>query len=226
MSRPPKTAKAPEKAFIIGDVHGCFEEFLSLLKKAGRQARGRRLIFVGDLINRGPRSLDMLKWLKKNGAEAVRGNHEDGFLRAVRKNLPLSPALEQLKKDMGGGLEGWLQWISSWPFYIEGEGFLAVHAGLVPGEHPRLSRPGFLMNIRTWDGRGKDLKSAKNPPWHDFYKGEKPVIYGHWACQGLKIKKNSIGLDSGCVYGKQLSGVLLPERRIVQVPARKAYCPF
>ena len=184
-----------------------------------------RLIFAGDIINRGPHSLKTLKWIKEEGAEAVRGNHEQAFLRGVRENLPLSQALEQLKRDMGEQLGEWTRWISSWPLYLEEKDFLVVHAGLVPGEHPRRSNPHFLMNIRTWDGAGEDLKSELNPPWYDFYKGKKLAVYGHWACQGLKIRKNTIGLDSGCVYGKQLSGLMLPERRIVQVPALDSYYP-
>ncbi len=185
-----------------------------------------RLIFVGDLINRGPHSLKMLKWLKTEGSEAVRGNHEQAFLNGIRQRIPMSQPLERLKADMGDELEEWAGWIGAWPFFIEGEDFFVVHAGLVPGEHPKDSSPHLLMNIRTWDGLGEDLKSAGNPPWHKLYKGEKLAVYGHWARQGLKARKNSIGLDSGCVYGGRLSGVLLPERQIIQVPARKSYCPL
>ena len=214
--------KQAKKTFIVGDVHGCFKEFLSLLKKAHYSTKTHRLILVGDIINRGPYSLEMLKWVKKEGARLVRGNHEQSFLCGAKDNL--SPALKKLKKDMKQSLNPWLKWLSNLPFYIEEESFFVVHAGLVPGEHPKCSDPHFLMNIRTWDGKGQDIKSANNPPWHSYYKGSKLVIYGHWASQGLKVKKNSIGLDSGCVYGHKLSGILLPEREIVQVSALKTYC--
>ena len=79
------------------------------------------------------------------------------------------------------------------------------------------------MNIRTWDGKGEDVNNKSHPPWHSFYKKKKLVIYGHWAEQGLREGKNTIGLDSGCVYGGKLSGVFLPERRIEQTPALKNY---
>lgn len=213
------------KTFIVGDVHGCFEEFLALLKKLDYHPKKHRLILVGDLIGKGPYSLQMLDWVRKHNIEFVRGNHEQAFINGVReKTLSKRPLLEKLKKDMKNNLEDWVSWLERTPFYIEEEDFLVVHAGLVPGENPDFSEPDLLMNIRTWDGKGKNIKSGSQPAWHEFYKGKKLVVYGHWGLQDLQIKKNSIGLDTGCVYGKRLTGVLLPERRILQVPANKSYC--
>ena len=211
------------KTFVFGDVHGCFKEFLALLKKAGYTAKTHRLISVGDIINRGPHSLEMLEWIKKEGMEMVRGNHEQVFIDGVKGNGYLSPLLQTLKKNMKKDLDKWIKWLSALPFYIEEEDFLVVHGGLVPGEHPKYSDPFLLMNIRTWDGKGKDIKSEFNPTWYSFYKNSKTVIYGHWANQGLNVRKNTIGLDTGCVYGHKLSGVLLPEKKILQVPSLKNY---
>lgn len=207
----------------MGDVHGCFKEFLALLKKANYQPETHRLILVGDLINRGPFSLEMLEWVRGKGVELVRGNHEQAFLRAVSHKMFLNPIFKQLKKNMGKDIGFWLDWISSLPFYIEESNLFVVHGGLVPGEHPQFSDPHLLMNIRTWDGLGEDIKKELNPPWYSFYKGKKLVIYGHWASQGLNIRGNTIGLDTGCVYGHKLSGILLPDRKIVQVSAFSNY---
>ena len=215
-----------KKTFIVGDTHGCFKEFLTLLKAVDYSPKTHRLILVGDIINRGPLSLEMLEWVRTKGVEMVRGNHEQAFIQGIRNNSLLSPALKKLKKDMKKDLNQWLDWLEALPFYIEDEDFLVVHAGLVPQEHPQYSDPHLLMNIRTWDGQGEDLKSEFNPAWYSCYKGEKTVIYGHWANQGLKIRKNTIGLDTGCVYGHKLSGVLLPERKIFQVSAQKNYYSF
>ena len=178
-----------KKTFIVGDVHGCFKEFLALLNKAGYKFETHRLILVGDIINRGPLSLKMLKWIKNNGVEMVRGNHEQAFIRGVRNSGFLGPVLKKLQKDMKKDLSQWLEWLEALPFYIEDKDFLVVHAGLVPEEHPKYSDPHLLMNIRTWDGQGKDIKNEYNPAWHSFYKNEKPVIYGHWANQGLNVRK-------------------------------------
>lgn len=212
-----------KKVFIVGDVHGCFKEFLALLNEADYKSETHRLILVGDIINRGPFSLEMLKWVKTNGVEMVCGNHEQAFIKEVKRGGFLSPALQKLKKDMSKDLSQWLEWLEALPFYIEAKNFLVVHAGLVPEEHPKYSDPHLLMNIRTWDGQGKDIKSEYNPAWYSFYKDKKLVIYGHWASQGLNVRKNTIGLDTGCVYGCKLSGVLLPEKKILQVPALKNY---
>lgn len=212
-----------KKVFIVGDVHGCFQEFLELLNKLNYKTETHRLILTGDIINRGPFSFKMLKWVKDNQIEMVRGNHEQAFLSCVEKNNWPFPLLKQLKEEMKGELAFWVKWLSNLPFYIEEKDFLVVHAGLIPQKNIQNSDPYLLMNIRTWDGQGKDIKNEKNPAWYNFYKSKKLVVYGHWAKQGLKIRDNTIGLDSACVYGNKLSGLLLPEKRIFQVPARKNY---
>ena len=215
-----------KKTFVVGDVHGCFNEFLNLLKKANYRKETHRLILVGDIINRGPLSLKMLEWVKAHEVETVRGNHEQAFIDSVRKNKILNPHLAKLKKDMKDHLEEWIQWLETLPFYIEDKDFVVVHAGLVPEKKPQDSDSKLLMNIRTWDKYGLNIKNGNNLPWYSYYKKEKLVIYGHWASQGLNVRENTIGLDSGCVYGYRLSGVLLPERKIVQVPALKKYFHF
>ncbi len=77
------------------------------------------------------------------------------------------------------------------------------------------------MNIRTWDGTGEKLNSPDNPPWYEFYTGEKPVIYGHWARRGLTLRGNTIGLDSGCCYGRALSAWVLETRELIQETAHR-----
>ena len=212
-----------KKTFIVGDIHGCFKEFLALLEKANYKAQTHRLILVGDIINRGPSSLKILNWVKKTGTEMVCGNHEHFFIKAIREKIPLNPIFKKLKTNMKEDLNDWLKFLSALPFYIEEKDFLVVHGGLVPGEHPQHSNPQLLMNIRTWDGKGEDIKKESNPAWYNYYKDSKLVVYGHWVKQGLKVRRNTIGLDTGCVYGHKLTGILLPERKIIQVPALKKY---
>ncbi len=215
-----------KSTFIVGDVHGCFKQLLALLDKAKCVPGRDRIILLGDLVNKGPHSFKVLKWAKKCKVEVVLGNHELKFIRAVEGgSASLSVELEELKQQMGGELSDWLKWLKTWPVYIEEEDFLAIHAGLVPGEHPEISKIEWLVNIRYWDGKqalsdNKDVAedSGVASAWHDFYTGDKLVVYAHWAKQGLKVKANSIGLDTGCVYGGKLSGVWLPGRKIVQVP--------
>ena len=211
------------RVFIVGDVHGCFDEFMMLLRKAKYHSKHHRLILLGDLINKGPDSFKMLSWVRSQKVEALMGNHELKFIKAIESNLFLPLVLDRLKKNMGAKLDDWLNWMKKWPAYIEEESFLAVHGGLVPGEHPSQSRKEYLLNIRYWDKKGKNMKDPTYPAWHDLYTGSKLVVYAHWAQQGLQIKNNSIGLDTGCVYGGHLTGLWLPERAVVQVPSLQRF---
>ncbi len=206
-----------KETFIVGDVHGCFNELMLLLEKAKYSPKEHRLILVGDLINKGPDSFKILNWFRKTKTETVIGNHEIKFIKTIESNQLLPPSLEQLKQQMGTKLYDWIEWIKTWPIYIETEDFLVVHGGVIPEEHPSQSKPEYLVNIRCWDSKTKTIYSKDYPAWHEFYTSPKLVVYGHWAKQGLKVKTNSIGLDTGCVYGGQLTGVWLPSRTIVQI---------
>ena len=215
-----------KRTIIVGDVHGCLEEFDRLLDKLRFRQGGDRLISVGDLINKGPDSVGVLERARKIGCEVVMGNHERNFvLRATDPHYPKSGYFAKLAQEMGGSFPSWLDWMKSLPTFIEEEDFLVVHAGLEPGVHPSRTGADILTRIRTWDGRGTDLYAQGDPPWFDLYRGEKPVIFGHWAALGLMVRPNAVCLDSGCVYGRQLSALVLPERKIVQVDAGRVYEP-
>lgn len=209
---------------IVGDVHGCIDELNALLELAYRP--GDRLIFVGDLINKGPDSRAVLERVRELGAEAVIGNHELGYLRyreRSRARTRPNPDFEQVKRQLGKHESKWAKWMAGLPSYIEDDAFLVVHAGLVPGQHPSQSDRRTLARIRTWDGCGDCLDHPDHPAWYELYQGTKLVVFGHWAVRGLVVEDRYVGLDSGCVYGGALSALLLPHRRIVQVPARKVY---
>lgn len=205
------------RIIVFGDIHGCAEEWRELVLKINPLPQDR-LIAVGDLIGKGPDTRGTLDFAHSlPNLTCLTGNHELHFLKAWK-----SGKLEDLTKDyqkrvlqeLGPDLDEYMQWIESWPFYLDLKECLIVHGGIRPGIPLEKQSLEDLTNLRNLeDGR----------PWHEAYQGKKPVIYGHWARQGLCIKENSIGLDSGCVYGKELSAVILPERKIVQVRARKTY---
>ncbi len=208
---------------VVGDVHGCINELERLITRIDLPQA--KWIFVGDLINKGPDSVAVLEKAQQLNAEVILGNHELGFLDYVsgtRKSA--SKEFDDVRRQMGKTQDSWVQWLKSLPLFLESPEFLVVHAGLVPGLHPSQTSARLLTKIRTWDGTGKDLNNDSDPAWFDLYSGQKLVVFGHWAMRGLLVRQNCIGLDTGCVYGGKLSAVVLPERRIVQVEAKKTYC--
>lgn len=211
---------------MIGDVHGCFDELQDLLKAAGASLSRHRVILVGDLINKGPKSFEVLKWVRDHGIETVIGNHELRFLKGIRQGQSLSPSLKELKSQMGEDLDLWFGWMDSIPNFINDKSFWVVHGGFQPGVPPEKTQRSVLATIRTWEGSTKQMYRPGAPAWHDFYKGKKPVFYGHWALQGIHVNHNTYCLDSGCVYGKLLTGIWAGSKKMISVPAREIYCPL
>lgn len=199
------------RTLIIGDVHGCLRELELLLKKANYDVHRDELIFVGDLINKGPHSLSVLEYVKNLRAKVILGNHELALL--IARETGQKP---RYPREI-------VNWIRSWPVYIETKDFIVVHGGIIPGEDITDSHPRMLTRIRNWDDKKKCLGTSQDPPWYDFYHGDKLVIFGHWAAKGLVWRDNAIGLDTGCVYGRKLSCLVMPGRQLVQIDALDVY---
>jgi len=203
------------RTIFIGDVHGCAQELHLLIEKL-EVGPDDRIILLGDLINRGPDPAGVVDFVFERGFECLMGNHEDEYLRHYHGMEPY----KSLRKKIGDEKHRWLE---NRPLWIESDDFLAVHAGLEPGKHPSETSRRVLLTIRTWDGKGIDLKNPDNPAWYEFYHDSRPVFYGHWARRGLNVRENTIGLDSGCVYGRALSAYILESRTLVQLPAMKTH---
>jgi hypothetical protein len=205
----------PPRTIFIGDVHGCVRELRAMLAKLA-PTPADRVILLGDLINRGPEPVETVRYVAERDFECLMGNHEHEYLR----HFQTEEKYRRLYETLGPRLHAWIE---KRPLFIEDPRFMAVHAGLEPGRHPRDSRAGLLLNIRTWDGSGADLSNPANPPWYEFYHEPRPVFYGHWALRGLNLRENTFGLDSGCVYGRHLSAYILESGELVQVPAERVY---
>ncbi len=216
-----------ERTIIIGDVHGCVSELTTLIREAEVNPSRDRVLFIGDLINKGPSSRGVWELFRAVGGRSILGNHELGMLHILDGQPHRHEKyISDLRQDFGGDLDAFVTDIHRWPLWIEDDDLMLVHAGLVPGRHPRETDPWTLVTIRTWDGSGRDLFNDKHPPWFEFYDGRSLVVFGHWAALGGVNRERVIGLDTGCVYGGMLSCLILPERRFVRVKARKAYCPI
>ena len=197
-----------EEIFVVGDVQGCHAELCDLLAAAGFDRARHRLAFVGDLINRGPSSRAVLELARDHSAAVVLGNHEASLVDGLR-----TEGLDRVRAELGAELDEWLRWIGSWPLFMYDKNWILVHAGIAPGKRPEECTRHELIEIRNADGR----------PWFDAWPGPETVVFGHWAMRGKVDRPLAIGLDTGCVYGRELTGVWMPSRRWVSVPARRVW---
>jgi calcineurin-like phosphoesterase family protein len=222
------------RTVIVGDVHGCSAELEELLDQIQFRAGQDRLFFVGDLIVRGPDPHGTLSLFHKLGASAVRGNHEDRLLAWRRRGRPLGKEHQRLAEVLSDEEWGTLEAMPLWVELPE-HGLLVVHAGVVPGVPIERTEPEALLKIRTVDsgGRWSDEPEA-GVLWGVRYRGPPHVVFGHNARAGPQLHEWATGIDTGCVYGGQLTAVLLAESQAMpkgsaakttlrSVTARRAY---
>lgn len=194
------------RTLFVGDVHGCAAELSELLERTGPD----RVILLGDLFTKGPDPAGVWRIIQETGAEAVLGNHDAFVLRRFdRRGEALAPRAA-------------LGWLRELPLTLSEPGWLAVHAGLHPTGHAAQTTLPIATEVRRWPD-----DDPSNPFWWEAYDGPGLVLYGHDARRLLVDRRPvTLGLDTGCVYGKQLTGYLLEADTLVSVPARAAYCPI
>jgi diadenosine tetraphosphatase ApaH/serine/threonine PP2A family protein phosphatase len=211
------------QTLIVGDLHGCLGELEDLIAAGGlSKKRGDRLISVGDLVAKGPDSHGVVKLLRGWKADAVRGNH-DAYLLKYR-----SGGEAQLKKEQRAVAKSlseadW-KFLESQPLFLRLPGLIVVHAGLVPGVPLEKQEEAAMISMRSIDAQGRWSKRIEDGvPWASLWPGPERVIFGHDAVRGLQQWPHALGLDTGCVYGRKLTGLLLPEDRLISVPARQEW---
>ena len=261
--------------YAIGDVQGCLASLQQLLAQIRFTPAHDRLWFVGDLVNRGPDSLGVLRYVKGLGPAAVTvlGNH-DLFLLAVASGIAMPRPMDTIQPILTApDRDELLAWLRCQPLLYHVGPFVMVHAGLLPQwtieqaeglaheVETILSSPDYqevlcasftspsvqwsdnltglprlaslvhvFTRLRTCSVAGMMNESYKGPPDHappgflpwfqmPTHRGsEATIICGHWAALGLHLRDNVLALDSGCVWGKELTAVRLEDRRIFQVP--------
>jgi len=189
---------------------------------------GDRLVAVGDLVNKGPDSPGVLDLVEREGIVCAMGNHEAKLLKMAATPFQLWTDKERrYEAKLGDSVHAMAQRVRNWPLWIDLGEALVVHAGLEPGKTrlEDMSRQ-CLLTIRTWDGKGEDLDNPHDPPWFECVDWPVPVIFGHWAMRGGVDLPRVKGLDTGCVYGRELTGWCLEEQRHYRVRAREAYAPL
>lgn len=231
------------RTLVIGDVHGCAAELEALLLACEHDA-GDRVVLVGDLLTKGPDPFGVLELMRRVGAEATCGNHDAHLLRwkAATGADDDDPRWRPWRSGAAGQQPPWLgpsgrdfvprlteaDWelLVALPLFMRlpEHGAVVVHAGIDPRLPLEQQERDVLLNVRTIRPDGTPSKRADDGPlWGELYRGPELILFGHHARRGLQRHPYAIGLDTGCVYGGQLSACILPERRIVSVPAARVY---
>lgn len=219
-------AGAGGRYLVVGDVHGCAEELEALLWLWSPGAEDL-VVAAGDLINRGPASGRVLELARRWGIRSVVGNHEERLLAAWRAGDPL-----RLKREDRATYEqlreaDW-EWVASWPHIIRlpAVGALVVHGGLMPGVAVEEQAAEVVTRIQVLDERMRPAKRAEKPEgraWGAFWEGPETVYYGHTPRPEVLVHAKAVGLDTGCVYGYELTAVELPAGKLYRVPARRGW---
>ncbi len=227
------------RTVIVGDVHGCLAE-LEVLLRVVQVVEADSVVFVGDLVSRGPDSRGVVRLARRLGARAVLGNHEWRLVQTWRQRdvpvegPPLSPRQLALLRTLSREERAWLEGL---PLFIDlpEHGMRIVHGGIVPGVPIEELGPEVLTRLRSFGNDGQPSDRLGDESWAARYRDSPHVVFGHDARRGLQLHPNATGLDTGCVYGGELSalvlepGALVPvdpalrRQCIVSVPAKRAY---
>jgi len=235
---------------IIGDVHGCFDELLTLFHNLGysveeiggsvdvKPADGRKAVFVGDLVDRGPKIPQTLRlamaMVKAGTALCVPGNHDMKLLRKLRGKdvqithgladslAQLEPEPAEFKKEVADFIDNLVS------HYVLDDGKLVVaHAGMkeeMQGRGSGAVRSFALFGETTGETDEFGLPVRYN--WAADYRGRAMVVYGHTPVAEPEWLNRTINIDTGCAFGGKLTALRYPEKEVVSVPAvRQYYAP-
>ncbi|MEO1124043.1 MAG: polynucleotide kinase-phosphatase [Cyanobacteria bacterium J06639_16] len=246
---------------IIGDVHGCCDELEQLLQQLGYQImtqgetheadafwqfptythpEGRKALFLGDLVDRGPRILDTLRlvhnMMAAGSALCILGNHENKLMRKLNgKKVKINHGLEQTVAEIEAmpedvrshhtdKIHAFLKSLIS--HYVLDDGQLVVaHAGLreeLQGRGSSYVRSFALYGETT--GEIDEFGLPVRYEWAAEYRGKAMVVYGHTPVVEAEWLNNTIDIDTGCVFGGKLTALRYPERALVSVEAAQVYC--
>ncbi|HEY9715371.1 MAG TPA: polynucleotide kinase-phosphatase, partial [Chroococcales cyanobacterium] len=236
---------------IVGDVHGCFDELRALFEKLGYQISesaepdlfgykvtppaGRKAVFVGDLVDRGPATPAVLRlvmsMVSAGSALCVPGNHDMKLMRKlkgrdVRITHGLAESLGQLEREPESFKPQLVEFLDNLvSHYVLDDGKLVVaHAGMKEALQGRGSgrvRDFALYGETTGETDEYGLPVRYN--WAAEYRGKAMVVYGHTPVAEPEWTNHTINVDTGCVFGGRLTALRYPERELISVPAARMY---
>ncbi len=242
---------------IIGDVHGCADELQELLAKLGYVANeqdddgplagpiythpeGRKAVFLGDIVDRGPKILDSLRlvysMVRGGHALCVPGNHDMKLVRKLRgRDVQITHGLaetlselervpaeqrDRLVREVRDFLDGLVS-----HYLLDGGKLVVAHAGLreeMQGRGSGQVREFCLYGETTGETDEFGLPVRCN--WAADYRGQAMVVYGHTPNPEPEWLNRTVNIDTGCVYGGQLTALRYPEKEFVAVPSKAVYC--
>ncbi|SFW73851.1 metallophosphoesterase [Chitinophaga sancti] len=210
-----------KRTIVVGDIHGCYHELLTLLEKTGLRDEDL-LISVGDLVDRGNKSREVWKYfMDRPNTITLMGNHERKHLQGV-----LNYAQEIVKVQMGNEYPQFLAWAMTLPYYYETDEAIIVHAAMEHDLPLHEQRQDILSGTtsgerhleKKYSNQHTELENPVKAHWTDHYTGKKPVIYGHSVSGDLpRIVNNTYGIDTGACHGGYLTAIELPGFIIHQV---------
>ncbi|AEH48908.1 bis(5'-nucleosyl)-tetraphosphatase PrpE [Parageobacillus thermoglucosidasius] len=237
------------KIDIIGDIHGCYAEFVTLTKRLGYEwsmgipvhPYGRKLGFVGDLTDRGPQSLQTVEvvcsLVERQSAYYVPGNHCNKLYRFfLGRNVQITHGLETTVAEYRALPPGrqdmirqkFIKLYETAPLYaqLDNGRLIIAHAGI---RQDYIGRTG--KKVQTFVLYG-DITGKTNPDgtpvrrdWAKHYNGEAWIVYGHTPVKQPRMINHTINIDTGCVFGGALTAFRYPEMETVSVPSSMPYVP-
>ncbi|WP_332633025.1 bis(5'-nucleosyl)-tetraphosphatase PrpE [Halalkalibacter flavus] len=230
---------------IIGDIHGCYEELILLITKLGYEKKdhayvhpkGRKLAFVGDLTDRGPDSIAVIKevaeLVKNKQAYYCPGNHCDKLYRYfLGRNVQITHGLETTveelnnlsKKDFQKVRHQFMSLVEESPLYqvLDNKKLVIAHAGIrsdLIGQTSKRVKTFVLYGDITGE-TNKDGTPVRRD-WAQKHQGEEWIVYGHTPVRNPRFIHRTVNIDTGCVFGGALTALQYPEMQIVQVPSKQ-----
>ena len=236
----PSVPRLPDpRAVIIGDVHSCADELENLLTIAKERYPEHKIVYIGDLFDRGPDPKKTLDLVSASAGYVIPGNHDLRIAKILAGQKPEEPWLQPeymlteatiSTLKAAGVLEQATALFGQSSQLIIGDGkdtLVAVHAAVLANDAGRFNR---AAQRRALYGL-LDTKAAgapKRQDWRGLYlkeRGKFPVVCGHEVISRPEWRGNTINIDTGCVYGGALTALVWPEGELLQVKAAKTYCP-